>query len=169
MKTIKIAFLLILSMIVLNTTKAQDIVAPVNKVTADYIALKNALFDGQGTSAQAAAKQLLASVNAVPVKGMTAEQQKTWSTYADKLQFDSRHISEVGKIEHQREHFESLSKNLFTVLKAFKVNTTPLYQQYCPMKKAYWISESATIKNPYYGSEMADCGKVTETLKPATK
>jgi len=169
MKTFKIAVIALITVFTINQTRAQDIAAPINKVTTDYIAVKNALFAGNGTSAQVAAKQLLASINAVPLKGMSADQQKVWATYTDKLQFDSRHISEVAKIDHQREHFESLSKNLFAVLKAFKVNTTTVYQQYCPMKKAYWISETATIKNPYFGSEMGDCGKTTETLKPITK
>jgi hypothetical protein len=36
---------------------------------------------------------------------------------------------------------------------------------YCPMKKANWLSSSATIKNPYYGNSMLTCGKVVETLK----
>jgi hypothetical protein len=44
------------------------------------------------------------------------------------------------------------------------MNTSTLYQQYCPMKKAYWLSETPTIKNPYYGKEMPTCGKTTETL-----
>jgi len=169
MKTIKIAFLSIISLIAFNPANAQDVSSQINKVEAGYINVKNALFAGSTTDAQNAAKQLYASVNSVSIKGMSTDQQKVWGAYTDKLQFDSRHISEVAKIEHQREHFESLSKNLFIVLKAFKTNTTTLYQQYCPMKKAYWISEITTIKNPYLGSEMPDCGKITETLKPAGK
>jgi hypothetical protein len=43
-----------------------------------------------------------------------------------------------------------------------KVNQ-PVYYQYCPMKKAYWLSKEKDIKNPYYGSSMLTCGKVAET------
>jgi hypothetical protein len=32
------------------------------------------------------------------------------------------------------------------------------------MKKAYWISEEKGIENPYYGTGMLTCGKVTETI-----
>ncbi|RYF82932.1 MAG: DUF3347 domain-containing protein, partial [Chitinophagaceae bacterium] len=36
---------------------------------------------------------------------------------------------------------------------------------YCPMKKALWLSNEKAIKNPYYGSAMLTCGKVTETIE----
>jgi len=85
---------------------------------------------------------------------------------ADSL-FDARHISSVNAVDHQREHFASLSNNMYELLKALKSNTATLYEQYCPMKKAYWLSESQQIKNPYFGSQMPTCGKVTATLAPA--
>ena len=72
--------------------------------------------------------------------------------------------SETNAIEHQREHFASLSKNLYEVLKGLKINTAIVYVQYCPMKKAYWLSESAAIKNPYYSDTMPTCGKTAATL-----
>jgi hypothetical protein len=33
------------------------------------------------------------------------------------------------------------------------------------MKKESWLSSSATVKNPYFGNSMINCGKVVETLK----
>jgi hypothetical protein len=33
------------------------------------------------------------------------------------------------------------------------------------MKKMYWLSSEAAIKNPYYGKMMLTCGSVTETIK----
>jgi hypothetical protein len=58
---------------------------------------------------------------------------------------------------------------MFELVKGLKLNTNTLYEQYCPMKKATWLSESAAIKNPYYGSQMLTCGKTTETLAPVAK
>jgi hypothetical protein len=110
--------------------------------------------------------ELLAALS-VPVKGLQPAQQKLLGTYLDKLKFDSRHISETAAIDHQREHFESLSKNMYSLLSGLKLNSTTVYQQYCPMKKAAWLSESEDIRNPYYGDDMLDCGKVTATIKAA--
>jgi hypothetical protein len=100
----------------------------------------------------------------VPAKQFTPDQNTLWAACTDKLQFDSRYISESVAIDHQREHFTSLSKNMFELVKGLMLHTTTLYEQYCPMKKATWLSETAAIKNPYYGSQMLTCGKTTETL-----
>lgn len=32
-------------------------------------------------------------------------------------------------------------------------------------KGATWLSKENVVKNPYYGSMMLSCGKVTETIK----
>ncbi len=139
----------------------------IDKIAGAYFSLKNALATGSGAVAENSAKTLMEAL-AAPEK-LGADQQKVFNTYSEKLKFDARHISETTDIAHQREHFESLSKNLFEVLKGVKMNTSTIYMQYCPMKNAYWLSESAGIKNPYYSDKaMVTCGKTTATL-PAAK
>jgi hypothetical protein len=39
----------------------------------------------------------------------------------------------------------------------------------CPMKKANWLQRGGKTANPYYGSEMFDCGSAIETLPKAAK
>ena len=165
MKKLTLLFLLALST-AFNTIKAGTpaLSNDFNNVIKNYLALKNALATDNAPVAQANAATLLAAISTVSDKDMNADQRKVWQAYADKLSFDSRHISEDNAIDHKREHFASLSSNLFVVLKAFKLNTVTLYKQYCPMKKKYWVSETAAVKNPYYGSAMATCGETKETL-----
>jgi hypothetical protein len=161
MKKILLSLVLILSII---AVKAQN--AAVDKITTSYIGVKNALVGSNVALAKTRSAELLAALS-VPVKGLQPAQQKLLGTYLDKLKFDSRHISETAAIDHQREHFESLSKNMYSLLSGLKLNSTTVYQQYCPMKKAAWLSESEDIRNPYYGDDMLDCGKVTATIKAA--
>lgn len=139
---------------------------PVDKIVSAYLDLKNALAGDDANAAKAKAKDLVAALSASTAT-LSADQQKTFAKYHDKLLFDSRHISETNTIDHQREHFASLSNNMYEVLKALKLNTTTIYEEYCPMKKFYWLSESQQIKNPYFGSSMLTCGRVTATLAPA--
>ncbi len=164
LKTFALALILILPVSLLSAYKA----APgtiVDKITAPYLGLKDALAAGKSTDAQSNAKQMLAVLSTSPDKGLSADQQKLMDSYLDKLKFDSRHISESTDIDHQREHFASLSKNLYEMVKGLKMNSSNLYLQYCPMKKAYWLSLSQTIKNPYYNDKMmATCGSVKATL-----
>ena len=164
MKTLKITFTILVLAFSVSFANAQN---NINTITTAYFGLKNALATGNGIAAQGKAKDLLAALSA-PETGLKPDQKKLFDSYAEKLKFDSRHISEVAVIDHQREHFASLSKNMFEVLKGLKMNSAVVYQDYCPMKKAYWLSETAAIKNPYYNDkEMATCGKVTASLAPA--
>ena len=142
--------------------KAQDLNSSVTLMIKNYINLKNTLVTGDGNAAESKAKALLMSINAVPVSSMNTKQISVWNKYAAKLQFDSRHISEVNRVEHQREHFSSLSDNLYQVLKGLKLNQTVLYREYCRMNKQYYLSETSSGKDPYMG--MALCSKVVETL-----
>jgi hypothetical protein len=171
MKILKTVLLSLTLLVAFIAAKAQEVTATtsVNNVITAYLGVKNALITGNNNAAKSSARELLAAINTVPAKQFTPEQNTLWAAYTDKLQFDSRHISESAAIDHQREHFTSLSKNMFELVKGLKLNTNTLYEQYCPMKKATWLSESAAIKNPYYGNQMLTCGKTTETLAPVAK
>jgi hypothetical protein len=165
-----LSLIIILSAFSLAKADPPALSAALNTVTKTYLGIKNALVINNAIEAENKAKDMMSALNAVPDKEMTAGQHKLWFDYLNKLEFDSRHISESNPVDHKREHFASLSANLFTVLKAFKMNTATIYKQYCPMKKAYWISETATIKNPYYGTgNMTTCGTTKEVLKAANK
>lgn len=167
MKTLKtLSFTLILAFLAVASNAKPPAGNTIDKIVAAYLDLKNALVNSDGNVAKIKAKDLVAALTAPVDASLTAAQQKIFSKYQDKLLFDSRHISETNTVEHQREHFASLSTNMYEVLKAVKLNSATLYQQYCPMKKAYWLSESNQVKNPYFGSKMFTCGEVKATLAP---
>ncbi len=130
-----------------------------------YYDLKNVLVNSDAATACTKAGELVKAINSVDKKILSASEAKTFTDLQEKLIFDARHISENKTIEHQREHFASLSLNFYTLAKAVKLSDKPVYQQYCPMKKSYWLSTEANIKNPYYGKSMLTCGKVTDTIK----
>nr|WP_294942169.1 DUF3347 domain-containing protein [uncultured Mucilaginibacter sp.] len=163
MKTLLLSIIMAFSIANVNAQQANS----VDKITAYYIGLKEALVNSNAELAKSKSAELLTALTAQSAKSMQPKQQKTWAIYLAKLKFDSRHISETTVIDHQREHFASLSKNIYALLSSLNMNSAPLYQQYCPMKKSYWLSESTDIRNPYYGEDMMECGKVTATIKAA--
>lgn len=167
LKFIVILFIVLSGYIVKASTP--ELTTSFNTVITNYLALKNALAADNNALAETKAATLVASLKNVAAKDMDATQRKTWTSYVDKLTFDSRHISKNTPIDHKREHFATLSNNMLVVIKALKLNSTPLYKQYCPMKKNYWVSETASLKNPYYGSAMLTCGENKETLAANTK
>jgi len=168
MKNIKYFLALVLSVAMgQSDAKPVDVKSSINTVLKSYLDIKNALATDNSKAANDAAKNFTTALKAVPASQMDNKQKQVWQQYAEKLRYDGEHISESDAITHQREHFGSLSSNLFAVLKAFKNNELIVYRQYCPMAKKSWISESSAIKNPYFGKTMPDCGITKETLKAA--
>ncbi|MBN9351857.1 MAG: DUF3347 domain-containing protein [Chitinophagaceae bacterium] len=77
---------------------------------------------------------------------------------------DATIIADAKDIKKQRDAFAGLSVKMFALAKSTRLSSNPVYYSYCPMKKAYWLTNSREIKNPYYGSKMSSCGKIVETL-----
>ncbi|MDB5022503.1 MAG: hypothetical protein JWP78_258 [Mucilaginibacter sp.] len=170
MKTIKYLIAIILFAAVSKVQAGPlDVNAAINQVLKNYLGIKNALATDNTKGANDEAKEFTAALKEVPVARMNAKQKAEWAKYAEKLRYDGQHIGESTAIVHQREHFGSLSANMYAVLKAFHSNDLVVYRQYCPMEKKSWISESAIIKNPYLGKKMLDCGVTKETLKASAK
>ena len=137
----------------------------INQVLTIYYEVKTALVGSNGKTAKIKAGALVQLLSKVETGKMTEEQKVFFTQYAEKIKFDAEHINETEDAGHQRDHLNDLSNNIWAITKAFKANSNPVYQQYCPMKKTYWMSNEQGIKNPYYGNQMLTCGKITETLK----
>jgi hypothetical protein len=35
---------------------------------------------------------------------------------------------------------------------------------YCPMARKYWLQNGDAIRNPYYGKDMLECGRIVEGI-----
>ena len=130
-----------------------------------YYDVKNALVSGDANVAASKATALLSVVKSVDAKKLSEKDKKAFAPLKDKLVLDAEHIAESKDVDHQRDHFSTLSTNVYALAKAIKLADKPVYYDYCPMKKMYWLSEEQAIKNPYYGKAMLTCGKITETIK----
>ena len=149
----------------LTAQTASSVLSPVYE---SYFLLKDALVKGDDNAAQKAAGTLYNNIVAVPMDKLGSS-HPTWMNLQPKLSFDSEHIKGTNDIDHQREHFISLSKNIYAMMKAVKYNKT-VYWQHCPMYNqqkggADWLSLDKEIKNPYFGSKMLNCGSITETIE----
>ena len=127
------------------------------QLLSSYYNLKNALVAGDANSAAYNADLFLKTANGLDFKVISEGNVHILSKDAGK-------ISSTKDLKKQREYFADLSSNMATVAKSLKLSSQPVYLQYCPMKKASWLSSEKQIRNPYYGSSMLTCGEVTETL-----
>ncbi|MGY3053104.1 hypothetical protein ACVWYG_001301 [Pedobacter sp. UYEF25] len=123
-----------------------------------YYNIKDALVGGNATLAASKAAELVKALNSSDAKTITGDKGDDLLVHAGK-------IAQSKDLKDQREHFNGLSADMIAVAKKSKLSADPVYQLYCPMKRANWLSNSATVKNPYFGSAMLTCGKVVETIK----
>lgn len=150
--------------------KTVDLKTQFAPVLSAYYALKDALVADNAKLAAENGKVMKTALRKIETKNWTAKQRNAYDEVSKKLDTDAEHIGDnAGKIDHQREHFVTLSNNMTTLVKALKINGETAYSQFCPMandgKGAYWLSKEDKVKNPYYGKKMLTCGSVKETLK----
>ena len=133
-----------------------------------YFAVKDALIETDGNSASEKAKEMRSAIDAVKMENLKTDEHLVWMNVLKPLKEHSEHIADTKDAKHQRDHFDSLSLHIYELIKVSKPET-PTYYLFCPManegKGATWLSKENVVKNPYYGSMMLSCGKVTETIK----
>ncbi|MTI32300.1 DUF3347 domain-containing protein, partial [Xanthovirga aplysinae] len=128
-------------------------------VLKNYLNVKNALVATNGAKAQAAAKELMASLKSY--------QNENHAEALAQIKTSTEHISGTSDVEHQRKHLNALSEGMYNLSAAFDLVGSEVYLQYCPMAQnggAYWLSAEKEVKNPYYGSKMLKCGTVKNKM-----
>ncbi len=140
----------------------------IEPLVKNYLKIKNALTKDDAKAAAIAGDAMVADFANLDVNALSAAEKKIFTDVADDAKEHAEHIgSNAAKIEHQREHFSILSKDVNDLVKTFAAGQK-LYQDFCPMyndgKGAVWLSENKEIKNPYYGSKMLSCGTVKKEL-----
>ncbi|NBG66421.1 DUF3347 domain-containing protein [Acidiluteibacter ferrifornacis] len=125
-------------------------------VLDNYLKVKDALVQSDGSAASKAAGKLILSI------------PDGQDELMKKIRFDAQHIADTENVDHQRDHFNTLSDNIYAWVKESNVNDQKLYKQYCPMafnnEGAYWLSAEKEVNNPYFGDKMLHCGSVKEEL-----
>jgi len=108
-------------------------------------------------------------VSAVDKHQFTGEGEKAWqqhsSLYLEKL----KELQHISGLDAKRSYFSHLSEIAYCTVKSFDLKADmELFATFCPIafdgKGAYWLSETETIRNPYFGDKMIDCGEVKEIL-----
>ena len=123
-----------------------------------YFSIKDALVSGNSEVAGAKAEEFKKILNKIEVAEFPIALRVA-------LLKDSDTFSKTKDIQKQRELFKVFSEDMYALAKTIKLSSDPIYKDYCPMKKSSWLSNAVAIKNPYYGSGMLTCGKITETIE----
>ena len=123
-----------------------------------YFGIKDALVKGSTEEAATSAGDFIQHTKTLAEKTIPENEKNA-------LINDANVIAGSKDITKQRSAFAGLSDHMFALAKSVKLSSDPIYELYCPMKKAYWLSNQQMVKNPYFGNAMLSCGKVAETLQ----
>ena len=136
-----------------------------NDVVEGYMQVKDALVASNEKKAASAAETMLEAFKNFPMNKLNHDEHKTYMDIYENSKEQLEHIAK-SNLAHQREHFVSLSKDTYDLVKLLGTETT-LYKEYCSMYKkkgGMWLSKSNQIRNPYYGNKMLKCGEVQEEI-----
>tara|TARA_R110000765_G_scaffold9911_2_gene30810 strand:+ start:2010 stop:2618 length:609 start_codon:yes stop_codon:yes gene_type:complete len=144
------------------TSNGSDMKAEI--ILSDYFELKDALVADDTKKAAESGSKLVVAFKEFDMSVYSEEEQSELKDIVEDATEHAEHISE-SPMDHQREHFKILSKDV-TDMVAITGTENTLYQQFCPMydKGSAWLSASNEVKNPYYGSKMLTCGKVQKEI-----
>lgn len=151
-----------------SVTDAKNTVS-IKEIVNAYLQMKNAFTEDYSTGAASAGKKLEALFTNFDKSALTTAQKKTYEDVEADAREHSEHIGvNGGNIEHQREHFEFLSNDIYDLVKAIGGGQV-LYKDFDPMfnngKGAFWLSETKEIRNPYMGKAMLTSGSIKEEIK----
>ncbi|MEZ4884343.1 MAG: efflux RND transporter periplasmic adaptor subunit [Chitinophagales bacterium] len=134
-----------------------------------YLQLKDALVATDFEAANLASMALKQAMEKTDMMLLKGEVHTYWMEQLKPLNVHLDLLQKAKGVEDQRKQFSNVSDLLTVMVKAFGIDGTDLYVQFCPMGfdniGAYWLSEVAQIQNPYFGDKMMKCGSVTDTLK----
>jgi len=138
-------------------------------VFTSYVSLKDAFVATNSAQVLEAAAKVQESLSKTDMMLLTGVAHNDWMTYSGALESSLKEIQASDDIEAQRTSFSKLSDSMYKSIKAYGLGGVTAYYEFCPMafnnQGAYWLSDAAEIRNPYFGDKMLKCGSVEEKLQ----
>jgi len=143
----------------------------------EYLSLKEALVEEDGSQAESAARrfsEVLAQMPGAKLEGISAE---TWKKLSGDMKQSLHELLQSPAIQDRRNAFDPLSEAFVRVLMAFRHDMNhDLFVFFCPMaldqQGAYWVEADEKGRNPYFGrtphkgQDMLTCGELVERIPP---
>ncbi len=132
-----------------------------------YMKLKDALVADDSTSASIHAKTFASAVLELNAATYQVKDEQGFKLAVKAVAKSATQIPNAD-LSAQREHFESITENMISLVKHTGAQEV-IYIQHCPMynqgKGGSWLSQYEEVKNPLFGSMMLNCGLVTDRIK----
>jgi len=139
-----------------------------------YFKLQKALAADNAAQAAEVVPLMSETLGAVETNSLSEKAKELWILSRARLTRALKNIEGAKDIKSIRTTFKVLSDEMIIVLSHFKLaGSRPIYKIHCPMAfnntGADWVQADKNIRNPYFGSSMLKCGKVTETYRASAE
>ena len=133
-----------------------------------YLQLKDAFVKDDEQATEKATILMAEKVAAVVPTKLEGEGLAAWHNHQEVYESKLKEMLHIKGLDNKRSYFSHLSEIMYCTIKSFGLKQGHLFAIFCPMafdgKGAYWISDSKTVQNPYFGHEMPTCGEIKEEL-----
>lgn len=155
-----------------------DFIASIDTFLADYYTLSENLVRWDSAQVNGRAEELKKSLEEVDFEELEKDSlvHQTALLYRDTLQSNLDAFLAKKDLLSKRQSFNSLSQNLYDLLRTIRYDGGTVYLQECPMAfydtvAGIWLSRTAPIRNPYLGlyhpkyrSGMLECGETKDSI-----
>jgi hypothetical protein len=148
-----------------------------------YFVLRDALVNWDTLKADQAAFSLAGRADSLPIRQIKADTGiiLTAQSVAAELSGNAKGFAEQPGIANRRQVFNTLTDNLYNLVRAVRYDKEIIYHIRCPMAfsdsiEGFWLSDNSHIVNPYMGnkhpvykSKMIGCGEVMDSFDLVNK
>lgn len=157
---------------------SHDFITSVDSVLNDYYTLSESLVRWDSAHVGPNAEELKKSFTDIPFDELKKDTlvHQTAVSYAETFQTNLDALQQKKDLAAKRQSFNTLSQNLYDLLRTIRYDGGKVYLQECPMAfydtvPGIWLSKTAPIRNPYLGlhhpkyhGAMLDCGETKDSL-----
>jgi hypothetical protein len=143
-----------------------------------YYALKDAFVEADSVMIDKTARELLELTDSLNLSEILTDSSLVAPVeiFRGNIAAETKGLIGESDLTEKRRAFSMISQNLLPMLQEIKYSASPVYQQICPMafnddEKAFWLSNSSEIMNPYLGKKhpkykagMLHCGELGDSL-----
>ena len=154
----------------LQSKNSPDFNDKFTNLLTNYYRLKDAFVSSNDTMAASQAKTLIESAERLNLMEVKADSSIVGmaNQYIGSISSEAKALVAEPNLEAKRKSFQMISDNMYDLVRTVHFDKEVVYHQFCPMAfndaGAYWLSQSAEIKNPYFGKKMLTCGEVKDSI-----
>ncbi len=155
-----VLFILLVVNVVIAFAGEETKSSPVQVVMENYFAIGNMLSQDSFKRVDKNAQNIVEATSQIlKEEKQSREENKEYFSQIKAIQTAAQKF-EAKDLKSARESYKALSQAVEKFVKTFGYSGSA-YSFYCPMVKENWFHSTEQVANPFYGTQMLKCGKMT--------